>query len=139
MKTVETRRTIAASPETVWAILTDPARILAGGMGVLRLDGAIARGQKIRLESAAAPGRVFTLSVDEATAPQRMVWSSGAPFIFNGKRTYTLSALPGGTAFHMAEVFKGLMLPLVWRSMPDMQPGFEAFADGLKRLAEGTG
>jgi hypothetical protein len=139
MKVVETRRTIAASPETVWAILTDPARIVAGGMGVLRLDGAIARGQKIRLESAVAPGRVFTLSVDEATAPRRMVWSSGAPFIFNGKRTYTLSACPGGTEFHMAEVFKGLMLPLIWRSMPDMQPGFEAFADGLKRLAEGTG
>lgn len=67
-----------------------------------------------------------------------MVWSSGAPVVFNGRRTFTLTPSAGGTEFHMAEVYKGLMLPLIWRSMPDMQPGFEQFADGLKRVAEGS-
>ena len=77
---------------------TDPARLVAGGLGITRLTGQIATGQKIRLET---------------------------------PRT-------NGTEFHMAEVCHGLILPLIWRSMPDMQPGFELFADGLKRIAEGT-
>ena len=139
MRMIETRRMIAAEPAAIWAVLTDPARIVAGGLGVLRLDGTIAAGQKIRLESAVAPGRIFTLTltIAEASAPQKMVWTSGAPLIFNGRRTFNLTAKPGGTEFHMAEVYKGLMLPLIWRSMPDMQPGFELFADGLKRVVEG--
>ena len=138
MKIVETRRLIEANPAAIWAILTDPARLVAGGLGVTRLDGRIAPGQKIRLESTTAPGRVFTLTVEQADAPRIMVWASGAPLVFNGRRTYTLTPRAGGTDFHMAEVYKGLMLPLIWRSMPDMQPGFELFADGLKRLAEET-
>ena len=136
MKTIEVRRMIAAEPEAVWAVLTDPARIMAGGLGVVRLEGKIALGQKIRLESTVAPGRVFTLTVAQATAPRQMVWTSGAPLIFNGRRTFTLSPKPGGTEFHMAEVYRGLMLPLIWRSMPNMQPSFEQFADGLKRVVE---
>lgn len=139
MRLVEVRRMIAASPEVIWDVLTDPARIVTGGLGVIRLEGKIAQGQKIKLESGSAPGRMFTLLVEEAVPPHRMVWSSGNAVIFNGRRTYRLTPLPGGTEFHMAEVFKGLMLPLIWRSMPDLQPGFETFADGVKRMAERGG
>ncbi len=137
MKRIETRVTIAASPTTVWAILTDPARMVAGGLGITRLDGPIATGQKIRLESTVAPGRVFTLTVVKASPPREMVWTSGLPLIFNGRRTYTLTPRGDGCEFHMAETYTGLMLPLVWRTMPDMQPSFELFADGSKRIAEG--
>jgi hypothetical protein len=137
MKRVETRRMIIAPAEAVWAVLTDPRRIVEGGLGVLRLEGTIAAGQKIKLESAVAPGRVFTLTVKQSTAPRQMVWASGAPIFFNGRRSFTLTPKSGGTEFHMAEVYKGLMLPLIWRSMPDMQPSFEQFADGLKRVVEG--
>jgi uncharacterized protein YndB with AHSA1/START domain len=137
MKLVETRRMIAAEPASVWAALTNPARILAGDLGILRLEGQMVAGHKIRLESAVAPGRLFTLTVVAANAPRLMVWTSGTPGIFNGRRTFTLTPRTNGTEFHMAEVYKGLMLPLIWRSMPDMQSGFERFADGLKRMVEG--
>jgi hypothetical protein len=136
MRIIGVKRQIAAPPDRVWAVLTDPARLVAGGMGVTRLEGRIAAGQKIRLESTTAPGRVFTLTVATCEAPRRMVWKSGVPLIFNGIRSFTLTPKAGGTEFHMAEVYKGLMLPLIWRSMPDMQPGFELFGDGVKRLAE---
>ena len=136
MKVIEVRRDIAATPEVVWAILTDSARLVAGKMGILRIDGRIAAGETIKLESATAPGRIFTLKISECTAPRQMIWTSGAPLVFNGTRTFTLKAIPAGTRFHMAEVYRGLFLPLIWRSMPDMQPGFETFGDGLKHLAE---
>ena len=136
MTVIEVRRDIAATPEAVWAILTDNARLVAGNMGILRIDGRIAAGEKIRLESATAPGRIFTLKIPECAAPRQMIWTSGAPLVFNGTRTFTLEAIPAGTRFHMAEVYRGLLLPLIWKSIPDMQPGFETFGDGLKHLAE---
>jgi hypothetical protein len=53
-------------------------------------------------------------------------------------RTFTLTAADGGTEFVMREEFTGPMLPLIWRSMPDLQPSFDAFADGLARETERT-
>ena len=42
----------------------------------------------------------------------------------------------GPRYFHMREEYTGPMLPLIWRSMPDLQPSFDEFAAGLKRRAE---
>jgi hypothetical protein len=38
----------------------------------------------------------------------------------------------------MAEVFSGLMLPMIKGSLPDFGPPFEAYAADLKREAERT-
>ena len=65
----------------------------------------------------------------------RMVWSSGT-VLFNGRRSFDVRETGGGTEFVMSEAYRGLMLRLIWLSMPDLQPGFEIFADGVKRLAE---
>jgi hypothetical protein len=69
-----------------------------------------------------------------------MVWSGGMPLgLFTGKRTYTLTpAKDGGVAFAMREEFSGLLAPLITRSIPDLQPAFDAFAADLKRRAEST-
>ena len=36
----------------------------------------------------------------------------------------------------MREESPGPLLPLIWRSMPDLGPSFEQFAAGLKSQAE---
>jgi hypothetical protein len=36
----------------------------------------------------------------------------------------------------MREEYTGPLLPLIWRSMPDLQPSFDTFAAGLKAKAE---
>ena len=36
----------------------------------------------------------------------------------------------------MREESRGPLLPLIWRSMPDLGPSFEQFAAGLKSQAE---
>jgi hypothetical protein len=33
----------------------------------------------------------------------------------------------------------GPLLPLIWRSMPDMNPSFRQFAEGLKQRVEASG
>jgi hypothetical protein len=57
--------------------------------------------------------------------------------LFKGVRTFTLSPTgAGATAFTMREENTGLLLPLIWRSMPDLAPSFSQFAAGLKERAE---
>jgi hypothetical protein len=66
-----------------------------------------------------------------------MVWSDGAAPMFKGVRTYTLTPRSDGTTeFSMVEVFRGLMLPMIKRSLPDFAPAFATYAEDLKREAE---
>ena len=80
------------------------------------------------------------MSVTEFTPHERMVWKGGMPLgLFKGVRTYTLTpAGDGTTRFTMHEEFSGLLSPLMARMIPDMQPSFEQFANGLKAKAEGA-
>ena len=56
--------------------------------------------------------------------------------LFKGVRTFTLAREGAATRFRMREEYTGPMLPLIWRSMPDLGPSFERFAGGLKARAE---
>jgi hypothetical protein len=139
MKSYEVRRHIAAGPAEVWAILTDADRLVAAGTGIARIEGRIEPGGTFTLWSAAVPDRGFRTRVAHMEAPRRMVWEGGLPAgLFRGVRTFTLAAAGDGTDFLMREEFTGLMLPLIWRSMPDLQPSFDTFADGLARATQGA-
>ena len=41
--------------------------------------------------------------------------------LFKGVRTFTLTPRGGATRFTMREEYTGPMLPLIWRSMPDLR------------------
>jgi hypothetical protein len=51
-------------------------------------------------------------------------------------RTFTLAPGSDGTTRFMREEYTGPLLPLIWRSMPDLGPSFRQFANGLKERAE---
>jgi hypothetical protein len=70
-----------------------------------------------------------------------MTWTGGMPLgLFKGVRTFTLTPEgSGSTTFTMREEYSGPLLPLIWRSMPDLGPSFEQFANGLKQRAESAG
>jgi hypothetical protein len=69
-----------------------------------------------------------------------MRWSSGLPLgLFKGVRTFTLARQDSRTTrFTMREEYTGPMLPLIWRSMPDLGPSFQQFARGLKTRVEAS-
>lgn len=137
MKVFEVRRTIAAPPERVWARLIDAPALVAGRLGLTRLEGTIAPGARLTVWSEASPGRAFALRVSEFTPTRCMVWEGGMPFgLFRGVRRFTLTPVGAGTEFHMREEFSGLLSPLIERSIPDLNPSFETFAKGLQALAE---
>ena len=139
MKLYEVSSSIQATPEAIWAILVDVANYANWDSGVERVEGRVALGGTLKLFSSVNPGRAFPLKVTELEPGRLMRWGGGMPLgLFKGVRTYTLAPDAGGaTKFTMREEFSGLMLPLIWRSMPDLQSSFEQFASGLKAKAEG--
>jgi len=129
---------IQASPESIWAILIDGPGYQSWDSGMERVEGRIAPGEKITVRPSANPGRAFPVKVTEFDPGRRMTWSGGMPLgLFKGVRTFTLApGTDGTTRFTMREEYTGPLLPMIWRSMPDLGPSFRQFANGLKRRAE---
>ncbi|MFN8535176.1 MAG: SRPBCC domain-containing protein [Dehalococcoidia bacterium] len=138
MKSFEASATIRATPEAIWSILTDGAAYPHWGSGVERVEGRIAPGETIKVYSAVAPGRAFPVKVSQPEPGRRMVWTGGMPLgLFRGVRTFTIDPSEDSTTrFRMVEEYDGPLLPLIWRSMPDLGPSFAQFADALKGRAE---
>ena len=131
--------TINASPEVIWALLTNAADYPEWNPTVVRVEGEIALGKKIKVVATISPERAFPVTVSELVPSERMVWAGGMPLgLFRGVRTFTLTPGAGGaTAFDMREVFSGPLLGLIKRSMPNLQPSFDEFARSLELRAEG--
>ena len=54
-------------------------------------------------------------------------------------RTFTLTPHGNGaTQLTVREEYTGPLLPMIWRSIPDLGPSFEQFVNGLKQRAEGA-
>ena len=138
MKRFATAITIRARAETIWSILTDASGYPSWNSTVEKITGRIAPGEKVTVHAKATPGRAFPLTVTAFEPARRMVWTGGMPLgLFTGTRTFTLTPQPDGSvAFAMREEFSGLLAPLITRSIPDLQPAFDAFAGDLKRHAE---
>jgi hypothetical protein len=129
---------ISASAEAVWAVLSDGTSWPTWDSGIDAVEGRIELGETITIRSQAAPGRSFPVKVTACEPPGHLRFSGGMPLgLFRGVRTYDLSeAADGTTSFHMREEYSGPLLRLIWRSMPDLGPSFDRFAQGLKRRVE---
>ena len=138
MKEFSANVEIAASPETIWRILTDAAQYPQWDPGIISISGKIALGQPLVIYTKAAPQRAFKPSVTEYDANRRMVWRSGMPLgLFHGARTFMLEPLGGSRVrFTLREEYGGLLLGMIGKSIPDLNPVFSAFAAALKRRAE---
>jgi hypothetical protein len=132
--------TISATPEAIWAVLADGPRWTDWDSAVARLDGTIALGGKVTVYPEVNPGRGFAVRVVELVPGERMTWRGGMPLgLFTGTRTYRLTPGPDGTVrFDMREEYTGPLAGMIFKSIPDLQPSFARFADGLKRRVEGS-
>ena len=150
MKHFETSTTIQASPERVWEILTDTRSWSEWDSGVVDVDGEPAEGGRLKIRSELNPKRAYPVKVTELEPNRRMTelepnrrmaWAGrGAARPLQGRAH--LHPDPGEgegrTRFELREEFSGPLLPLIWRTMPDMNDSFRQFASGLKERAEST-
>ncbi len=138
MLAFEASSTIAATPEKVWAVLVQGAEWPNWDSGVASVDGTIALGKKLKIQSKVAPGRTFPVKVTKFDGPASLEFTGGMPFgLFKGVRTYTLVAdKSGGTLFTMREEYSGPLAGSIGKSIPDLNPSFRQFANGLKVRVE---
>jgi len=130
---------IAATPETIWQLLTDADDMLRWNSTLTSMAGTIGLGGTVRMEVPEAPGQVFEIQVTTFTPPLEMVWTQGNPIFFRGERTYRLTPRSAGsTTFEMIEIFSGLALPMAAWRLPDFAPIFERYAADLKAAAESS-
>jgi hypothetical protein len=128
---------IHAPAKKIWSLLTNAKDFPRWNSTVTSIEGEIALGKKLALQVPLAPGRTFKPKVIELDPEKKMVWGDGAAPMFKGRRSYTLTTRADGSVdFSMVEVFSGLMLPMIKKSLPDFAPAFEQYAEDLKREAE---
>ena len=91
-------------------------------------------------EIIATPERIWAILVDGAHYPD---WDSGVVSVDGriapGETIKVVSGANPGRTFNLREEYTGPLLPMMWRSMPDLGPSFAQFANGLKKRAEQPG
>ena len=129
---------IKAAPEKLWALLTRADDMVRWNSTLTSMEGSVEPGGTVKMQVPEAPGRTFEVKVTRFVPNQEMVWRQGNPVMLLGVRTHSLTPSPNGTAtrFQMAEVFSGLMLPMIAGRLPDFAPIFEQYAADLKAEAE---
>ncbi|NQX12528.1 SRPBCC domain-containing protein [Microbacteriaceae bacterium VKM Ac-2855] len=138
MKSYEADVVIAAPLSTVWKVVTDGAAYSEWDSGVTKVEGTITEGARIKVFAAVTPDRAFPVHVTLSADHRVMTWTGGMPLgLFRGTRVFTLEAADeGGTHLHVREEYTGALLPLIWRSMPDLQPSFDQYTAGVAARAE---
>ena len=123
---------INATPETIWALLTNAPEFPKWNTTVISIDGNIKLGETIKLKSTLDPKRTFKLKIKEFDPNKRLVWGDGS-----GTRVYTLTDNGNGTVtFTMDEKIGGAMFPMYSKYIPPFDQSFEQFAADLKKKAE---
>lgn len=136
-----TKTEIRATPDKVWAILTEAGGYAQWNPEITRIDGRIALGEKIKAYVNLGKGviRPVSVRVTELDRPRRMVWTGGLPLgLFTGQRIYTLERRANWTTgFSLELQFSGPLAGPIVRSLGNRQPDIDALAAGLKNAAEG--
>lgn len=138
MKQFSAEVDINGSAEDIWKILVDAASYSSWDPSMNSIDGKIGLGEKLVLHTTLSK-RAFTVSVTELSHASRMIWKSGLPLgLFKGVRTFELTPGSDSVHFKLQEVFTGPLSPLFGRMIPDLNPSFLKFVQGLKAEVEGS-
>lgn len=131
------RRGIAAPPERVWAALIDVDGWPAWDPGIIRVEGRAVDGGRLKVYSKLSPKRAFPVRVALEPVERLMTWTGGMPLgLFTGVRNFKVTPSGAGAELDMHEVYTGPLVGLMAKKMPDLQPSFDDFADGLKSHCE---
>ena len=135
---------IQASAADVWRILTDFDEFPKWNPFIRRASGRLEPGAKLDVfvQPSGAKGMTFrpTLRSVEPQRELRWVGRLLLPGLFDGEHVFRIEPLGDGQVrFVHSETFRGLLVPLLWRSLDtDTRRGFEEMNRALKARAEGV-
>jgi hypothetical protein len=130
---------IGATPEQVWAILTDLGSYHEWNPLFVEATGNVAVGQRITLRSKhPANGRLMTVKpkITAAVPGTQLAWTSSLPGIIGGEHSFTLAAMDGGTRVVQSEIFRGLLARFSGKTFANAEASFRGLNEALKQRAE---
>jgi len=141
-KEIKTEILINASPEKLWAILTDFESYSKWNPFIKSITGNVVVGHTIvaRLEPPEASGMTFKPKVLSFDKNKKFSWLGHLlfPGLFDGEHQFKLIDNGNGTTtFIQSEKFQGILVPL-FKKMLDVNTvnGFNQMNQKLKELAE---
>lgn len=135
---------IEATPEAVWAVLTDLAAYPDWNPFITSSTGDVVKGAKLvnRLEPPGGRAMTFKPTVTAAERPRVFEWLGrlGVPGVFDGRHRFELVPTDDGTRLIHTEHFSGVLVPFMKRSLDThTRAGFEAMNTALKERVEAPG
>lgn len=136
MKNYRVEKAMAASPETVWACLTDTSRYGEWVPSIERFEGKMTEGEQLTMHHTS--GNKTRVQVTQVESPRQYILSGGLPLnMVTGTRSFQLTPQANGhTLFVMEEIFSGWLMPILGRAIPDLSQSFEDFAVALQNRVE---
>ncbi|MBZ2190012.1 SRPBCC domain-containing protein [Alcanivorax sp. JB21] len=142
MFTLDTTIDINASPERIWAILTNFSHYSEWNPFIINASGVPKAGQRLSISIATRPGRSMTFrpQVLRVKHAQVLAWRGRflIPGLFDGVHTFVISPLEDGTVrLSHSETFSGLLVPFMRRKLNrDTRAGFSKMNHALRVRAE---
>jgi hypothetical protein len=136
---------IEASAERVWGVLTDFAAYPEWNPFIRRVSGRVeVEGRLVvRMQPSGTMGMTFRPTVTKIEPDRELRWLGYllVPGIFDGEHIFEIEELERDRVrFVQREVFEGLLVPLLARSLDrDTQRGFEEMNRALRERVEGSG
>jgi hypothetical protein len=141
MTSIRTEIDIAAPTDVVWDVLTDLEGHAAWDPFVVEAAGDVRPGARLRLRIVppGSRGMVFRPRVVEVVEGRSFAWLGrlGVRGLFDGLHRFELHPLPGGrTRLVQSETFRGVLVPLLRRTLASSERGFRALDAALAQQAE---
>lgn len=137
MKTITTTLDIDATPQEVWATLTDFASHQRWNPFFARVDGEAVVGSTLKINARKPDGSAgigFSPTVLEVEPGSLLRWKGklGVRGVFDGEHHFRLEELADGTTrLHHGEQFTGILVPVMGKVLADTEAGFNAFNRAL--------
>lgn len=141
MQHITTEISIAATPETVWAVLTNFEAYPNWNPFIISITGDKAVGEKlvIRIQTSTDKEMTFKPKVLVFQAHEELRWlgNAGIKGIFDGEHYFKMVKQENGhTQFIHGEKFSGLLVGLMKNTLKKTKEGFERMNEALKRECE---
>jgi hypothetical protein len=144
VKELHSQIEIAAPAERVWQVLTDFAAYPEWNPFIRRVNGRPEVDEQlvVRMRPSGTKGMTFRPIVMKVELNRQLRWLGHllVPGLFDGEHIFEIEELDRDRVlFTQREVFKGLLVPLLARSLDrDTQRGFEEMNRALREKAETT-
>ena len=130
---------IAATPERVWAVLTDLASYPQWNPVFREASGQVSVGNRITLTSTQpVTGHTMTVKVKVLTAEPatELRWASSVLGLMTSEHSFILSPTSGGTQLVQTQTYRGMFTRFPPKTISRIQASFEAINQAIRERAE---